>query len=282
MELIRALGALAELPGSEQVRLAELLGLGGNPSRADYTALFVLELPPFASVYLGGDGMMGGAVRDRVAGFWGALGQLPPAEPDHIAALLGLYAAIESREETQDEGGAFVLRHARKALFWEHVACWLPPYLLRAGELGAPSYRVWASLLLSALSAEAEAVGDPKVPPLHFRESPEPVDLGAGSVDDFVAAVLTPARSGLILGRSDLVRMARELDTGGRVGSRRFVLGSLVQQGGERALEWLSGEAARQASLHASLPVRLHPVRDFWLTRAERSAAALARMREGS
>src|SRR5690606_4393796 len=123
----------------------------GTPGRAGHTALFVLELPPYASVYLGPEGQLGGEVRERVAGFWGALGQSPPAEPDHLTALLALYAEIGAREEGQDESGAAVLRHARKALFWEHIACWLPPYLTRAAELGDAAYASWAALLLAAL-----------------------------------------------------------------------------------------------------------------------------------
>ena len=51
-------------------------------------------------VYLGAEGMLGGAARDRVAGFWRALGLVPPAEPDHLAALLGLAAALADASAT--------------------------------------------------------------------------------------------------------------------------------------------------------------------------------------
>ena len=36
--------------------------------------------------------MLGGEARDRIAGFWRALGLVPPPEPDHLAVMLGLYA----------------------------------------------------------------------------------------------------------------------------------------------------------------------------------------------
>jgi hypothetical protein len=104
------------------------------------------------------------------------------------------------------------------------------------------------------------------------------MQASGGSPEDLVAEVLTPSRSGLILGRSDLVRMARELGTGARVGNRRFVLSGLLRQEGERALEWLSQEASRQALLHGSLPASLQPIREFWQRRAEGSGAALARL----
>jgi TorA maturation chaperone TorD len=280
-ELIRALAALSELPGPEHARLAELLSLEGAPDRADYTSLFVLELPPYASVYLNGDGMLGGEVRDRVAGFWGALGQPPPVEADHVAALLGLYAALAFRAEEVDERGAWLLLRARKALFWEHIACWVPAYLTRAAELAAPAYRSWASVLSAALAQEAKRSGAPTVPPLHFREAPAALPSEFDSVDDLAAALLSPARSGLILARADLLRMAQDLGTGVRVTERRFALSGLIRESGESALAWLADEATRQATLHEAWAAELAPVREFWHTRASRTAAALGDLRAG-
>jgi TorA maturation chaperone TorD len=281
MELLRALGALSELPGREHARLAELLRLEGPLDRADYTALFVLELPPYASVYLNDDGMLGGEVRDRVAGFWGALGQPPPMEPDHVAALLGLYAALAFRAAEVDERGAWLLLRARKALFWEHIACWVPAYLTRAAELAAPTYRSWASVLFAAVTEEARRSGAPSVAPLHFREAPPAFPARFDSIEDLAAALLSPARSGLILARADLLRMAQDLGTGARVAERRFALTGLIREGGEPALAWLEAEAARQASLHDAWAVELAPVREFWQTRARGSAVALAGLRAG-
>jgi sulfite exporter TauE/SafE len=40
--------------------------------------------------------MLGGAARERVAGFWRAVGLVPPPEPDHLAALLGLAAGVST------------------------------------------------------------------------------------------------------------------------------------------------------------------------------------------
>ena len=54
----------------------------------------MLNCPPYASVYLGPDGALGGEGADRAAGFWRASGLTPPAEPDHLTALLALYASL--------------------------------------------------------------------------------------------------------------------------------------------------------------------------------------------
>ncbi|MGH9940996.1 MAG: hypothetical protein ACRD9R_01395, partial [Pyrinomonadaceae bacterium] len=76
MELFRALAVLAESPESaEAARVAEVLELEPSaPTAGEYGESFILQLPPYASIYLGAEGMIGGEARDRIAGFWRALG----------------------------------------------------------------------------------------------------------------------------------------------------------------------------------------------------------------
>jgi hypothetical protein len=74
--------------------VADLLDLGPLPGEAEYTELFLFQLTPYASVYLGPEGMLGGEALDRIAGFWRALQQEPPVEPDHLAVMLGFYARL--------------------------------------------------------------------------------------------------------------------------------------------------------------------------------------------
>src|SRR6266496_675887 len=93
-EIFRALGALCEPPEPAHARLAAALGLPPPPDAAAFTEVFVFQLVPYAAPYLSPDGMLGGEAGDRVAGFWRALQLRPPAEPDHLAALLGLYAPL--------------------------------------------------------------------------------------------------------------------------------------------------------------------------------------------
>ncbi len=90
--------------------LSELLGLPAAPAAADWTELFVFELAPYASIYVGAEGMIGGDARDHVAGFWRALGLVPPTEPDHLSALLAFYASLSEFGDRRSET-------ARRALF---------------------------------------------------------------------------------------------------------------------------------------------------------------------
>src|SRR5205085_5824663 len=275
MELFRALAVLAEPPERPEVaRLAALLDLGGPPSASEYTETFVFRLYPYASVYVGAEGMMGGEARDRVAGFLAALGETPPPEPDHLSTLLATYARLAApTEDTDDvdERGArrrAGLRAARRAFLWEHVLSWLPVYLDRVAEVAPPFYRRWAGLLLAALVEEARGCGRPERLPLHLREAPPLTDPRAAAGEEFLSSLLAPARSGLIITRDDLARAARSLGTAARAGERRFVLKSLIGQDAGGVLAWLSEEAARQAARHAARRDAFGEVAEWWSARA--------------
>lgn len=265
-ELLRALAVLSEPPCSESERLARILGLGRAPTNADWTELFQLELPPYASVYLGNEGRLGGEARDRVAGFWRALGLVPPAEPDHLAALLGLYA------ETASVGAP---EPARRALLWEHLLSWLPAYLAKAQERAPAPFSRWAELLEEALLAEAERLPSEGLVPLHLREArplPDPREVGATA---FLEALLAPVRSGFLVTSADVRHAARDLHLGLRVGERSFVLRALLAQDPEATLRWLAAEAEGWAERHRRQGDALAPVGEVWAERAERAAALL-------
>jgi hypothetical protein len=273
-ELFRSLGALTEGPTSTHAILGDALGLRGGVTDADNTDLFGFQLYPYASVYLGEEGMLGGEARDRVAGFWRALQLTPPAEPDHLATLLALYASLMEAEEAEaEETRREAWGRSRKALLWEHLLSWLPPYLEKMKEIASPFYAGWADLLAVALQEEAAALGRPDALPLHLRMSalaPLPND-GKG----LISWLLSPVQSGMILVRSDLQRAASDLNLGLRVDERRWVLQSLLGQDPEVALSWLAELPAHWADLHHRwLPVTGDVAR-YWIERTERAEALI-------
>lgn len=281
-DLFRALGTLSEPAGPGHAAVASALRLGNLPASGEYADVFLFNAYPYSSVYLGAEGMMGGEARDRVAGFWRALGLVPPAEPDHLAALLGLYAALLDGEARAVAGGDAVTteawRRSRKALLWEHLASWLPPYLEKVATLAAPFYARWARLLADALDAEIVDVGPAEVLPLQLRAAPALPDLDdAGGT--WVAALLAAVRTGVVLTRWDLHRAAAALGLGVRVGERAFVLRSLLEQDAGVTVDWLADEAARAASRHARAERQLGAVAAFWQRRAEACEAALRAVR---
>ncbi len=273
MELFRALAAIAEPPVALTERVGALLELPGRPNAPDYTDVFLLQLWPYASIYVGAEGKLGGEARDRVAGFWRALRRTPPGEPDHLAVLLGLYATlVESEAAEPDPARRRLLHRSRQALLWEHLLTWLPAYLAKLAEIGSPFYRAWGELLTEALLAEIQDLGAPDELPLHLRDAPPLADPEAAGADSFLAGLLAPMRSGMLLVRDDLRRAARELGLGLRQGERTYVLKALLGQEPAMILRWLAEEAGRWVQTHDSMSDELDPVRDFWSRRAQASA----------
>jgi hypothetical protein len=270
-DLFRALAVVTEGTSPEHRRVAASLGLPGELDVASHTDLFCFQLPPYAAIHLGAEGMLGGEPAERVAGFWRALGLVPPAEPDHLAALLGLYADLTETEAREgDAARRRLLGEARRALLWEHLVPWVPTYALAAARTAVdPTYRAWAETLGSALLAEAAAApwaGGPL--PLHLREAPDPARPEGDGSDAFLGRVLAPARSGMVITRHDLARAADQLGLGLRIGERRYILSALMAQAPVAMLTWLADEAGRSAARLAGLRPVLDPVAAFWEIRA--------------
>lgn len=263
-ELVRALGAVIEPPSEENAHIFEVLGLGGSPEPADHTDLFVMQLPPYASIYLGTEGMIGGDARDRAAGFWRAVGRVAPPEPDHLGHLMGLWAALMHEEaSSEDAHRRSLVHHARATLAAEHLGTWLGPYLLKVGETATVPFRRWAELLSSVLAEERRPADDPVIDP-----GPLPAEESAAA-----AFLLTPALSGLIITRNDLKRCAADTGLGLRIGERAFSLGALLTQDRTGVCAWLAEYAhGWSVRLRTAEPGRISST---WPARADATASRL-------
>lgn len=248
MEITRALGSLAEAPGPEQTRAAQLLELPGEPTRAEFTDLFVVQLYPHASVYLNSDGQPAFQV-----------GQTS----DHLSALLAAYASLNDDV-------------ARRAFLWEQLISWLLPFATRAQELGSPVYRAWATLLLDTLEAEASRLGNSLVLPSRLSDSHDITGLSAN--ETLVDGLFAPVTSGVILTRADLSRCVSQLQLRTRVAERRYTLREMMLQEPVKVAGWLAAEARRQAGLWRRAAPTFDAVRTHWETRALKTADTITEM----
>jgi TorA maturation chaperone TorD len=255
-EALRALAVLLEPPAAEHAAIAAALELPAVADAEQYTDVLVFQACPYASIYLGAEGMLGGEARDRVAGFWRALGGEPPAEPDHLSVLMAGVAALAGEA-----------RSVRAALYWEHVASWMPPYLATLRRIGGPLYAAWADLAASLLAELADELGPPARPPLALRAAPD-LPAAPDDLDGLLATLLAPVRTGLVVVRRDLERAAASLDLGPRAGERRLALRTLVAERPADMLGWLAGEARVQADALVALP----PITAWWAARAHSTA----------
>lgn len=279
VELLRGLAVMAEPPEEGHGRIAASLGLPHAPSAAEYSDIFLFQLYPYASVHLGPEGMLGGVARDRVAGFWTALGYDAPAEPDHLAALLGLLASLAERATGLAGAERTLAEQATGALLHEHIAPWVFPFLTRVREMALPVYRAWAELLEGLLRAEIGARGRPsgRELPLHLRLAPPLPDPRVDGAGVFLEGLLAPVRSGMIVARADLARIASAKDLALRAGERRYALEHLLAQDAEAVLRGLADEAERQRDAHEARATWLGATAVFF---AERCGATAALLRE--
>lgn len=278
MELFRALGSLLEPPCGETRLIACVLELGTPPDETAHSDLFLFQLYPYASVFLGEAGGIGGEARDRVAGFWRALGQDPPSEPDHLATLLAAYARLIEAEDESEGDEAAGWRRARHTLLWEHILSWTLPFLLKLREIAPPFYQGWVDMLEAALAQESAALGPPSRMPLALRASAPLDDPRETGGSDFVHALLSPVRSGVVLTRGDLARAGRDLGLGLRIGERAYILESMLAQGAPDTLRWLSNEAREWEVRHDRSGSIAPEIADVWMGRARSTADLLAEL----
>ena len=275
-ELLRSLGAVPDSPAAARC-VGPALGLG-PVSDAEHTEAFVLNCPPYAGIYLGPQGAIGGEGADRVAGFWRAIGITPPAEPDHLAALLGLYARLgEAAAGARRPVTAAALAQSQAVLFWEHLWPWLPGYLDAVADLAVPSLTAWTGLVRRAIAAEYRAQAPCPRQPLALRAAPPAAGPAAGpeaGPRDLVELVTIPVRSGLILTRRRLAEGAGRAGVGFRIGERRFALRAMLEQDPRATLAWLAGEAGRWQQRHRDrLPG--DQINGWWAARAARTGQVL-------
>ena len=272
MELFRALGSLLEGPCSENGLIGHLLEFGAVPDEPTHSDIFLFQLYPYASVFLGNDGRIGGEARDRVAGFWRVMKSDPPEEPDHLATLLAAYARlIDADEEAVGTNDATAWRRVRHACLWEHLLSWVLPFLIKLRQIAPPFYRAWADTLEAALAKESAMLGPPERMPLALREAKPMPDPRSTDAASFLAGLLCPVRSGLV--------SARDLGLGLRVGERAYILKAMMSQGPTETLDWLAGEAQHWEQLHYQAGSIALEVADFWAQRAHDTFVLLGELR---
>lgn len=289
MELIRALAVFAEPPNEDLTNIAKALGFENIPTDDEYTETFLFNLYPYASVYLGAEGMLGGEARDRIAGFWRALNLTPPNEPDHLSTLLGLYENLcekadgargrwsegEKKHKSQKSKVKGQFHHARKVLFWEHIASWLPVYLYKMKSITSPFYLLWSELLEKVLIEEANKLGQPETISQHLIADFTLQNPNEHGFEMFLSSLLSPASSGMILTKSDLGRAGQELNLSLRIAERKFVLQTLFSQDPQNVLKWLSNEANSWLQWHQSQTKIYGETALIWVKKTESSLRLL-------
>lgn len=276
--------------------VAELLGAAPpNDPRHAHSWLFDFNVYPYASVYLDPSGMLNAPWTDFTAGVLRSLGLelvagAKLAAPDHIAALLEALATLLERQEDGDVLDSARARHGQQALLFEQILPWFPCFAA-AIRRTAPEglYACLSEVTLEALLEHAQLFeGVP--PPFAFPEA-EPTALEIPLVGKrkneevrrALRALMTPAQSGLFLGRADILRLGKQLGVPTRYAERVFMLEQLLSAAAEQerlaeGLKALADEARQQARgylrLQETYPT-LSALWDAWLEKLRGSELEL-------
>ena len=117
--------------------------------------------------------------------------------------------------------------------------------------------------------------GVPAGLPVHLSEAPSLADPREEGGEAFLSGLLAPVRTGVILTRSDLGRLAKAENLGLRMGERRYVLEHLLAQEPSTVLRGLAEEAEEAGRRHEGRRALLGSVAAFWEDRAVATAELL-------
>jgi TorA maturation chaperone TorD len=238
-----ALAGLEAFPG-----LADLAGQAATPAElaVAYTDLFLLNVYPYASVFLDPNGEMNGQRSREFSALYRQAGYEPETlagagAPDHLGLALGLWARLPPAQQAGVLG--------RYLLDWAPVLC----LAIERQPSAHPFYRALAACTRRALfqAFRAEDLAAQLLPlALDARQPPDSVhpddrDPEDGWVDlplagpeeetslsQVVGFLLCPARSGIFLSRARLGLWARRLGMPLAFGERRRLAISLFEAAG--------------------------------------------------
>jgi TorA maturation chaperone TorD len=214
-EILEALAEVIENPDPHP-DILEVLELVWT--RDGFTELFDFDLPPFASYYLTIGPVLGGEPVGYLRGLLSAYlrPELQPSQPDSLSFLLRLLALL-LRQQSADRA---------LPIFYEALSPWLGTYaraiasfaplgFTRIGALLGEVSQDWSAAMPSAFSL-----------PYLLRSAPEPLEMK--DRETVIDSLLSPIASGLILPRSELIRITHRHGLGMRPGGRRFSFQSLL------------------------------------------------------
>lgn len=220
---------------------------------AEHYALFGYELFPYAGVFLGEGGLVGGvAVTDVVRQAYAALGLGCPDDPspDHLGQMLRLMAVLLDAE--LDAAAHDATADIRVVQAWQRrvldqaLLPWMPP--LYAASVDQPR-SLWTATVEMAVAVAGDHRADlPSLGVASTDDNEAPIEGSADALDfdalladrrtglrTLASALVTPRRSGVYLARRDIEGIAQRSDVprgfGGRCDMLERVLRSAAEYG---------------------------------------------------
>ncbi len=201
------------------------------------------ELLPFAGVYLGNDGLVGGGTAGAVLRSAHAVVGIDCPDdpsPDHLGQVLRLMAVLVDAQldaiSHGDDADARTLRHWQRRVLDEAVLPWMPPL---AAALAGRSASLWTRAIEMAIGVLAQhRAEDPGLPSIVGNCGDEDslellLDQPGTGLTTIATMLTTPARCGVYLTRGDLAEVARRCELPRGFGTRRGMLEKILRGAAE-------------------------------------------------
>jgi TorA maturation chaperone TorD len=281
-------------------RSAELAApFDADEAAADHHHLFGFNVHPYQSFFLDPAGLLGGPVTESVTRTYGNSGFYPETSSesaDHIGFELGFLSflcAAEAEALADDRPEAAGQWQERQREFMQtHLLRWIGPLTLAVDQQGHRFYRVLAGITFDVVQEHASglsthmndsATGDSSLPPV-----PKILEDEKTGLKDIVDFLLTPAYSGIYLGRDDIGRLARQQAIPRGFGDRGQLLLNLLRAAANygalgEVIKELESFTGRWLANYDELGARegAGPFMAVWRDRAAGTAALLQQMYGG-
>lgn len=262
LKTIKALPDLAQtLKQTDQQALTALA--------VEYQRLFGFNIPPYESVFIDPSAMLMAPATERIQNLyrqahWSIPSNIRVGAPDHLGLELIALADCLAAENDLSK------RVAAKRLHGEHLALWVPPFILALQRLSpAPFYQILSQLTLdlllamplifrgsddlqldfavdtehkghtsegaeTAFQAESQDSSQWEARKQSFHLEAEP-DSPFG-LRQLIKRLLPPREAGLYLTRADLAQVSRALNLSVGMGDRYRMIETLFQEAGQYEL----------------------------------------------
>ncbi|MEM9952738.1 MAG: molecular chaperone TorD family protein [Chloroflexota bacterium] len=270
---------------------ARILGVDYDNSQdgASHYQLFVHNVFPYESIFLGNDGLLGGVVTERVVTFYERIGfQADSSDSaDHISNELSALAHLCFAEHDAIVNDLVHevqrLRQLQRRFLDEHLLRWLATFWLAVQQQEQSVYTAIVQQSFELVCRHREALGDDLMAQdklFILPRSPDVIDDEKTSLRDIARYLLTPAYTGFYLSSDDIKRIGTRLRLPHGFGKRQQILTNLLRTASDYELfpETIAVFKASALDWHtqleslAGLPVAIQQV---WLARLDETLAVL-------
>lgn len=272
---------------------AALLGHASASTRTHYGAehyqLFVHNVFPYESIFLGEDGLLGGSITEAVAAFYGRIGlQATAAESaDHIsaefAALAHLCFAELDAIEDQIPHQIQRLRQLQRRFLDEHLLRWLPAFVIAIEQQVHSIYADVVRQSFELVCVHRGQLGADLMAAVDVFTLPAPPDLLVDektSLRDIARYLLNPAYTGFFLSVDDIRQVGAKFRVPHGFGKRQQILTNLLRTASDyevfpETIEAFKVLASQWQMAFEALPALPATIQRVWVARLQATQALL-------